>query len=283
MNVDFKVPQIPRLICKIGCVLICVLKIVAIVMLAWYTVSTEVSSNEQWNNAMIIGGIATVFFVILEVFRVIFIESANGNDRINLVSFELLIGARSIITVSIMFAIFVILPNLIVIKGTPIEVVKQEKGDEVVNTHIEYKYVEEDSDRPMFPINFSTDGVVVLSCSKNDESFVENFVKDNKTLVDTRTVMLNNGTLGFMAENESYSEVQFYDTVTSISVLLEMQDIHGEILYVGSPNLEDYEGKQNVHDARLILYSPVEVTEKEKTLLNASFENVEIISVITVK
>ena len=73
----------------------------------------------------------------------------------------------------------------------------------------------------MFPIDFSTDGVFVLSCSKNDESFVEDFIKDNKTLVSTRTIMLNNGTtLEFMSENKNYSEIQFYNTDTSISALL---------------------------------------------------------------
>lgn len=283
MDIEFKVPKIPRQICKIGCLVICILKIVVIAILAWYNTSTEVSSNEQLNNAMIIGIIATISFVVLEVLREIFIESANGKDRIDLVIFELMIGARSAITISIMFAIFVILPNLIVFKGTPIEVIKQEEGDKVTNTHIEYEYVDEESDRPMFPINFSTDGIVVLSCSKSDESFVEDFIKDNKILVDSRTIMLNNGTLEFLTENENYSEVQFYNTDTSLSALLEKQDIHGEILYVGSPNLANYEGNRNMHDARLILYSPIEVTEEERILLNASFESVEVISVITIK
>lgn len=283
MDIEFKIPKIPRKICQIGCLAICILKIVAIAILAWYTVSTEVSSNEQLNNAMIIGIIATIFFVVLEALREIFIEAAKGQDRIPLAIFELFIGARNIITICIMFSIFIILPNLIVFKGTPIEVIQQEEGDKVTNTHIQYEYVDEESNRPMFPINFSTDGVVVLSCSEKDKSLVEDFIKDNKTLVDTRTIMLNNGTLGFMAENENYSEVKFYNTDTSLSALLEKQDIHGEILYVGSPNLASYEGSPNMHDARLILYSPVEVTEEERTLLNASFESVEIISVITIK
>lgn len=73
--------------------------------------------------------------------------------------------------------------------------------------------------------------------------------------------------------------IQKYNSIIQIQVFLPCW---GEILYVGSPNLACYE-VPNKHDARLILYSPVEVTEEERNSLNASFESVEVISVITIK
>lgn len=135
MDIEFKVPKIPRQICRIGCLVICILKIVAIAILAWYTIS-ERTSDEQLNNAMIVGGIATIFFVVLEVLREFFIEAANGQERITLETFELMIGARDTITICIMFIIFAILHNLIMFKGAPIGVVKKQEGDKVTNTQL---------------------------------------------------------------------------------------------------------------------------------------------------
>lgn len=284
-EIYFNVPRLPRVVCKLGKVFNSFVKIMVVAMVAHYDFSAETPYVEQELFAFKTGALVLILFFFIEFIQVLLeeAEADNGIGRIELIDILACIGARFVITACGVLMLMLLSKNFIKIQGDPIEITKTNPPKQITQVEYVSEYVDAESDKPLYPIGFEQNGTVVLSCSNADEIFVKEFIANNGALIDTRTIMLNNGSLGLMTENENISEIKFYDTQTSLSALLEMQEINGCILYVGSPNLTGYKGATNLHDAQLILVTPVKVTAEEKALLDASFTSVQIIGIETLK
>ncbi len=282
-EIYIKVPKFSLIACKVGRIFLSLVKILVICMVAHYNFSTKASYIERESTSMKIAGLVLLLFFFIELIQVLLNEAEHEGSKVSLTNLAFFIGARLIITACIVLLFMLLSKNFIKIQGDTIEVTKTNPPKQITQVEYVNEYVEAESDKPLYPINFEQNGTVILSCSNADEAFVKEFIANNGDLIDTRTIMLNNGNLGLMTENENVSEIKFYDTQTSMSTLLEMQDVNGCILYVGSPNLVGYEGTKTVHDAQLILVTPVKVTAEEKALLNESFKSVKIIGMETLK
>lgn len=282
-EIYFNVPRFPRVVCKLGKVFNSLVKIMVVAMVAHYDFSADTPYVEQESFSFKIGALILILFFFIEFIQVLLEEADNGGGRIDLTTILACIGARFVITACGVLMLMLLSKNFIKIQGDPIEITKTNPPKQITQVEYVNEYVDAESDKPLYPIGFEQNGTVVLSCSNADETFVKDFIANNGALIDTRTIMLNNGSLGLMTEDESVSEIKFYDTQTSLSALLEMQEINGCILYVGSPNLTGYKGTTNLHDAQLILVTPVKVTAEEKALLDASFTSVKIIGMETLK
>lgn len=282
-EIYFNVPRFPRVVCKLGKVFNSFVKIMVVAMVAHYDFSANTPYAEQESFSLKIAAWVLILFFFIEFIQVLLEEADNGGGRIDLTNILACIGARFVITACGVLMLMLLSKNFIKIQGDPIEITKTNPPKQITQVEYVSEYVDAESDKPLYPIGFEQNGTVVLSCSNADETFVKDFIANNGALIDTRTIMLNNGSLGLMTENENISEIKFYDTQTSLSALLEMQEINGCILYVGSPNLTGYKGATNLHDAQLILVTPVKVTAEEKALLDASFTSVKIIGMETLK
>lgn len=282
-EIYFNVPRFPRVVCKLGKVFNSFVKIMVVAMVAHYDFSADTPYAEQESFSLKIAALVLILFFFIEFIQVLLEEADNGGGRIDLTNILACIGARFVITACGVLMLMLLSKNFIKIQGDPIEITKTNPPKQITQVEYVSEYVDAESDKPLYPIGFEQNGTVVLSCSNADETFVKDFITNNGALIDTRTIMLNNGSLGLMTENENTSEIKFYDTQTSLSALLEMQEINGCILYVGSPNLTGYKGATNLHDAQLILVTPVKVTAEEKALLDASFTSVQIIGIETLK
>lgn len=282
-EIYFNVPRFPRVVCKLGKVFNSFVKIMVVAMVAHYDFSANTPYAEQESFSLKIAALVLILFFFIEFIQVLLEEADNGGGRIDLTNILACIGARFVITACGVLMLMLLSKNFIKIQGDPIEITKTNPPKQITQVEYVSEYVDAESDKPLYPIGFEQNGTVVLSCSNADETFVKDFIANNGALIDTRTIMLNNGSLGLMSENENTSEIKFYDTQTSLSALLEMQEINGCILYVGSPNLTGYKGATNLHDAQLILVTPVKVTAEEKALLDASFTSVKIIGMETLK
>lgn len=282
-EIYFNVKRFPRVVCKLGKVFNSFVKIMVVAMVAHYDFSADTPYVEQEGFSFEIGALVLILFFFIEFIQVLLEEADSGRGRIDLTTILACIGSRFVITACGVLMLMLLSKNFIKIQGDPIEITKTNPPKQITQVEYVNEYVDAESDKPLYPIGFEQNGTVVLSCSNADETFVKDFIANNGALIDTRTIMLNNGSLGLMTENESVSEIKFYDTQTSLSALLEMQEINGCILYVGSPNLTGYKGATNLHDAQLILVTPVKVTAEEKALLDASFTSVKIIGMETLK
>ena len=282
-EIYFNVHRLPRVVCKLGKAFNSFVKIMVVAMVAHYDFSADTPYAEQESFSFEIGALVLILFFFIEFIQVLLEEADSGRGRIDLTTILACIGSRFVITACGVLMLMLLSKNFIKIQGDPIEITKTNPPKQITQVEYVSEYVDAESDKPLYPIGFEQNGTVVLSCSNADEIFVKEFIANNGALIDTRTIMLNNGSLGLMTENENTSEIKFYDTQTSLSALLEMQEINGCILYVGSPNLTGYKGATNLHDAQLILVTSVKVTAEEKALLDASFTSVQIIGIETLK
>ena len=278
-----KVPRIPLFFCKLGKFIVAIAKITLIILIAGYDFPMGTEFMERQNISIIIGAISMVIFIILDFLHVIFDEAANEEEQTPVSNIMFFISAGCSITACIMVAIMCVLPDIITIPGDPIEVTKQVSGKNTIQTNYIFKYLEAESDKPLYPINLEQSGVVILSMSSTDELFVRDFISNNTDLLSSHTLMFNNGVLNKMPETQDLYALEFYDIQTSMTELLESQNITFDVLYVGSPNLSNYSGEPFKHNTRLIVVTQETVTAEEKALLNKSFATVKVISIKTVK
>lgn len=278
-----KIPRIPQSICKFGKLIVTIAKIILVLFIAGYDFAEGTNSMEMQKIAIIIGGISMIGFFVLELLGALFDEAALQNEQAPLSDFIFYMSSRFILIACVMATIFCVLPNIIKITGDPIEVTVQSERKNTIQTNYVTRYVETESEKPLYPINLDQNGVVILSASNDDEAFVRDFISNNEVLLNSHNVMINNSTLSAIPENQDLSALEFVNKQTSMAEILESQSITNDVLYVGSPNLSNYSGEPIKHSVHLVILTGGQVTAEEKEFLNQSFESIKIIRVNTIK